>query len=561
MGGGLQKEYGSRLWRGGEPIEVEKEKDRFTLIPLYQDKLEYISRLPGVQQVKPLNKHIYRVKINAARRDYAMNLLRTDPFNGIVHHAYHPVGEAGTVYYLTDKITVKLLPECSTAELEQLLAKYKLKYIKEYEQLRQTYLLQVTTTSGENPLKLTNRLTEEELVVAAEPNLLNRFCPSFVPSDPLFKRQWHLAAADGPQLVAGASVDAPDAWEITRGERKITVAVIDDGFDLSHPDFCGKGKIVNPTDYVDGDKRPYPEAQHDDYHGTPCAGVALAECNGQGTVGVAPGCAFMPVRFSLAVDDDTLIEIFYETGSYAHVISCSWGPPPVYAPLSTALNEALTELSIHGGPDGNGVVIAIAAANFNVPISSPGIPGGFIWLDYGSGKKQKTTGRILNGLAAHPRTLTVAASTSLNKHAAYSNWGPEVDVAAPSNNFHPLDPSQYVAGRGIWTTDNERHGLGFTADSRFTDSFGGTSSATPLAAGVAALVRSANPALAALEVIRILQDTADKIVDVDPDPVLGTNRGRYDAEGRCDWFGFGKVNAAKAVRKAREFVPPKRTGQ
>lgn len=554
MAGEVQKDYSSYLWRGGEAIDVEKEKDRFTLITVYRESLEALDRIPGIQQVKQLNKQTYRVKVNAVRRDYAMNLLRAAPFKGIVHHAYHPVGETGTVFYLTDKITVKLLPECGVDELEQLLAKYKLKFIKEYERLRQTYLLQVTTSSGENPLKVANRLVDEELVVTAEPNLLNRFCTSFVPNDPLFKRQWHLAAQDGPQLVAQASVNAPEAWEITRGDRKIVVAIIDDGFDLSHPDFSGKGKIVNPIDYVDGDTRPYPETKNKEYHGTPCAGVAVAECNGQGTVGVAPDCAFMPVRFSLAVDDDTLIEIFYETGRYAHVISCSWGPPPVYAPLSTALNEALTELARYGGPEENGVVIAVAAANFNAPINSPGVPGGFVWLDYGSGKKQRTTGKILNGLAAHPCTLTVAASTSLNKHAAYSNWGPEVNVAAPSNNFHPLDPSQYVPGRGIWTTDNEQYGLGFTADSRFTDSFGGTSSATPLAAGVAALVRCVNPKLTALEVIQILQDTADKIVDPDPDPVLGTNRGQYNEEGRCDWFGFGKVNAAKAVRKARELL-------
>ena len=145
--------------------------------------------------------------------------------------------------------------------------------------------------------------------------------------------------------------------------------------------------------------------------------------------------------------------------------------------------------------------------------------------------------------------------TSLNRKATYSNWGGEVSVCAPSNNFHPLDPQALVPGRGIWTTDNEQHGLGFTGGSRFTGNFGGTSSATPLVAGVAALVISANLQLSANEVKQILQETADKIEDLEPDTVLGLQKGSYDANGHSEWFGFGKVNAARAVQRAKELNP------
>ncbi len=81
--------------------------------------------------------------------------------------------------------------------------------------------------------------------------------------------------------------------------------------------------------------------------------------------------------------------------------------------------------------------------------------------------------------------------------------------------------------------------------SNFTDNFGGTSSATPVVAGVAALVLSANPDLTAQQVKRILQETADKIIDSDPDPQLGLRKGTYDGNGHCQWFGYGKVNAAR----------------
>ena len=69
---------------------------------------------------------------------------------------------------------------------------------------------------------------------------------------------------------------------------------------------------------MDGDSNPFPEAG--DYQGTPCAGVAIAESNGRGIVGIAHGCAFMPVRFPLTTDDDFLVDIF-EVGEKADVKS------------------------------------------------------------------------------------------------------------------------------------------------------------------------------------------------------------------------------------------------
>jgi subtilisin family serine protease len=546
----LDQDYGGYFWRGGAKIELEKEENRFTVIPDNRIAWERADNLPGVRRIKPVSRGVFKVETTDAERDIIMDVLRNKPFNAIVHHAYRPKGETGTVYYLTDKITVKFQPECPLEQQEALLEKYRLQVLKEYTHLPGTFLLRITASSGENPLKIANRIREEEGVLEAEPNLVNRFHTAYRPADPYFKNQWHLEAEKGLQLLAEASVNAPAAWDISRGKREITVALIDDGFDLEHPDLCGEGKIVAPHDFVDDDTRPFPEAGRNDYHGTPCAGVALAEMNGEGVVGVAPGCSFMPVRFPLEADDDRLIEIFVATAQKAHVISCSWGPPPVYAPLSLALQETLTELALHGGPNGKGVVICFAAANFNAPINSPGISGGLVWLDYGTGKQMKTVGRIQNGFAAHPRVVTVAASTSLNRHAAYSNWGPEVSVAAPSNNFHPLDPDQYMPGRGIWTIDNEKYGYGFTKNSIYTENFGGTSSATPLVAGIAGLILSVHPGLTAAEVKQIMEDTADKIEDLQDDPILKTNRGRYDAAGRCDWFGFGKVNAAKALRQA-----------
>ena len=542
-------DHGSYVWRGGQKIQLEKEDDRFTVIPSSSEQLARLRSAPGVRDVKPVTNQVFKVETTMNERDGAMAALRSEAYSAIVHHAYRPANTEGTVFYLTDKIILRFDPKATPAQIDRLLGKYGLKVVKDYEQPVNTYLVQVTSSSGENPIKVANRLAEENQVLSAEPNMVNRFQTAFIPNDGLFRRQWHLNAKKAPQLVAEASVSAPAAWDVTRGERSIVVAVVDDGFDLNHPDFQGPGKVVFPKDYVDGDANPFPETAAGDYHGTPCAGVAIAESNGRGVVGAAHGCAFMPVRFPLSADDDMLIEIFQEVGGKADVISCSWGPPPVFAPLSTAVSDVFKKLAKTGGPRGKGCVICFAAANFNAPIRDLANPGGFTWLDFGAGALRQTTGPILNGLAAHPNVIAVAASTSQNRHSAYSNWGAEVSICAPSNNFHPLNPQQFVPGRGIWTTDNEAFGQGFTDNSRYTGRFGGTSSATPLTAGVAALVLSANPNLTAADVKDILQSTADKIVDTAPDIVLGTNRGQY-ANGRCDWFGFGKINAAKAVAEA-----------
>lgn len=541
---------GTYFWRNGEKIELEKEPEFFTALARDEKQLKQLREIPGVEEVKNVQNQVFKVRVKADKREPAMAAFRSKDHHGIAHHAYKPKNSESTRYYLTDQIIARFKANIEDKKIESILSQNALKLLKEYPGESKTYLLQVTDQSGKNPIKVANELTNLNEVEYAEPNLINRFQSFYSPSDTYFNRQWHLKAWQAPDLNPVADISASQAWELTRGSREVVVAVIDDGFDLSHPDFTGEGKVVFPKDFIDGDAKPFPESSSDDYHGTPCAGVAIAEENGKGVVGAAPGCAFMPVRFSLSATDDEMWEIFDYAGKNAHVISCSWGPPPVYAPLSSLLSQKFHQISTSGGPDGKGCLIMFAAGNYNAPLKDMDNKS-FKWLDYSYGIRE-TKGPILNGNATHPDVVAVAASTSLAKKAAYSNWGDQIWIAAPSNNFHPLEPESYVPGRGIWTTDNEKNGSGFTSNSIYTGSFGGTSSATPLAAGVAGLIFSANPDLTASEVKTILKETADKITDTEPDPVLGLKKGTYDSSGHSEWFGFGKINAAKAVEKASE---------
>ena len=546
----MKKTY--TLYRGGEPIKIEKEEEFFTAILPDQKAIDTLNNRSGVKAMKRVYRNIYKVKTTRGTQEKMMRYVRADLHaQTIAHHAYNPIGDKTTRYYITDKIIINFKKGTRTAKISSIFEKHGLHFLKKYANSKNAYLVKVTKSAGMNPVKLTNVLRAYKEITSAEPNLVNRFMNFYKPKDGLFKKQWHLyASKDGVQLKANASVDAPNAWKITRGSRKVTVAVIDDGFDLKHPDLKGDGKkIVHPRDFVDDDDLPMPVASRDDYHGTPCAGVAIGEETGKGIVGIAPKCSFLPIRFDLAADDDLLWEIFDFAGKYADVISCSWGPVPVYAPLSKLLKDKFTELTLNGGPRKKGCVICFAAGNYNAPINDPDNET-FDWYHPGYGDVFGTPGPIINGNCAHPDVVAVAASTSLNKKAAYSNWGKEISVAAPSNNWHPIDQQEFVPGRGIWTADNEASGTGFTSNSKYTGSFGGTSSATPLVAGIAALIISANPDLSAKQVKKILEETTDKIEDKEPDIVLGNKKGTYK-RGHSEWFGHGKVNAAKAVTKAK----------
>lgn len=360
------------------------------------------------------------------------------------------------------------------------------------------------------------------------------------------KRHWYLKSFAASQIVRGADINAMDAWRITKGDRRIVIAIIDGGFDLTHPDLNLPGKIVFPTNYISS-KCSSTSKSYFTNHGTMCAGIAVAENKSRGIVGVAPGCSFMPVTVSPGANEKLMRKVFRQTALHADVISCSWSPPPIYAPLSRDLYDTIEEIASKGGPRKKGVVICFSASNYNAPLNDPDNRQ-FFWLDKSTGSIKITHGPILNGYATHPNVIAVSASTSLNKKAAYSNWGKEISVCAPSNNFHPFVEKSRVKGyTRIWTTDNrsEDH----AKNNGYTGRFGGTSCSTALVAGVAGLVLSANDELTAAEVKQLVQNTADKIEKRGADEKLEYQKGIY-LNGHSEWFGYGKINAGKAVRLA-----------
>ena len=431
---GIDEDTGTYFWRGGKKINVSKQNQSFTAYISDEKKLKRLESLSGVLRIKPITRGIFKVDVPSEERDKAMDLLRKN--EGIVtHHTYMPTASPLTHYYLTDSIIVKFHSNTPRKTIESVFSETKVMILKEYLESPKTFLVKVTDESQKNPIKVANLIAKQNEVEFAEPNLVVPRESSYLPRDTYFGHQWHLNSVEGPELDANADVSAIEAWDITKGKRSVVVAVIDDGFDLLHPDFTGRGKVVHPKDYVDGDASPFPCG--DNYHGTPCAGIAIAEENGQGVVGIAPGCSFMPIRFPFDASDDLVATIFSYVGRHADVISCSWSYRPGYYPLSSILSMKFHQLAIEGGPRKKGCIIVFSAGNYDCPINSPDEHKIYKWGS--NGKIIEGKGPILFGEGADPNVITVSASTSLNKKALYSNWGMEIFLCAPSDNHHPIN--------------------------------------------------------------------------------------------------------------------------
>ncbi len=540
------------FWQGGRRIAVLHDDTAVTIHAANEDEANVAASEAGVElrALQPAAPGLIRAEV-VGDRDGAMDRLRAE--ENVVHHVYRQEEAPENEYLITESFFLKFKPGTPADRIRDYLAAENLEVEQTIDEL--TFLVRVTSATGRNPLRVANAAATRDDVEYAEPNLVRQVTRfAFIPPDPLFADQWHLhAPAAAQDLVAGAGIFAAEAWDITRGRREVVVAVADDGFDLTHPDFQGDGKVVarlNANTGANGgitwDENVQPRPGN--YHGTPCLGVAVAEGNGVGTVGVAPGCALVAVRFPLSMSEAHFVTMFRKISTLADVVSCSWGYGPADAPMSSALRDAITTLAESGGRRGKGLVICVAAGNNNCPVQDLANTRTYRFrTNFGL---QSYSGPIDRWIAAHPKVITVSASTSRKTRSAYSSWGKQICVCAPSDNWDDLAQIS-PAGLGITTTDNEGFGTGsdFTAGSRFTSRFGGTSSATPTVAGVCGLLLSANSTLTSAQVRELLQSTADKDLSLVTDTPVN-EPGNFDANGFSLWFGHGKVNAFRALQAA-----------
>ncbi|MCZ6773736.1 MAG: S8 family serine peptidase [Proteobacteria bacterium] len=526
---------GTSVVLGGERFDLSKSTNYFTvkkrrgaqmgILEATKVLPENFPQLSFLATHSTLDVEVYGIK--AQSLDQAMDILRKQGTDvEWCAHVYHMPGDPKGLMIPTDKLYVEIEVEAEPEAVNKLLDDHGLELVSQDEDDSHALLLRLTSDSRENPIKIANALSKSKYVKLAEPDFGTAISlKAFRPADPLFPQQWHLENRGGFLATAGADVSAPDAWETTRGDRSIVVCVMDDGVDTRHVEFSSPKKIVAPRDFGQDDIDPTPvrngRGSFGDNHGTACAGVAVADENGTGVVGIAPWCALMPIRTSGLISSDTIEELFgYARRNEADVISCSWGVNAEFFTLSTRMKRAI-ERAANQGRDGKGCVILFAAGNEDSPVD--GVKNGR---------------RVRSGFAIHPDVIAVAASNSRDVRSHYSNFGPEIWVSAPSSGR---------GGRGILTTDRTGS-VGYEeGDYTINDPFGGTSSATPLVAGICGLILSVNPSLTAADVRDILKVAADKI---------DQQNGNYNSQGHSDLYGWGRVNASSAVREAVRRIPP-----
>lgn len=443
----------------------------------------------------------------------------------------------------------------------------------------------VVRAQGLDSATLAARLSRHPEVAYAVPDQRRRALA--MPNDPLFTAgpadgsgpavgQWYLRAPSGERPSA---VNAQGAWARVTGSPALVVAVLDTGVLANHPDLAaavlpgydmvddldtandGDGRDADasdPGDWItlaeDGNRRgPFYQCGVADssWHGTQVAGIIGATANdGIGMAGTAHGVRILPVRVlgkCGGYDSDIQAGMLWAAGvpvddlppnpTPARVLNLSLGAPGL---CNAAYRSVVDEIT---APPYHAVVVA-AAGN--------------------------STGHMVGTPANCPGVIGVVGLRHSGSKVGFSDLGSAISIAAPGGNCVNIDPGSPCL-YPILTTANRGTRGPEAAGSIWTDSTNitvGTSFATPIVAGVAALVLSARPELAPHEVRATLQRTARPFPtrgsdngpdDPTPVPMCRTPDGRDQLQCYCSTAlcGAGMIDAAAAVLDASLRVPLK----
>ena len=333
--------------------------------------------------------------------------------------------------------------------------------------------------------------------------------------DPLYGCQWHLNNLDGQDI------NVEDVWaEGIKGEG-VNVAVVDSGLDYTHEDLVGNVDTSLNHDYT-GDGDVYYRFAH---HGTHVAGVVAAGDDDIGVRGVAPRATIYGYNLLRDVTDVNIADAMTRNGVVTAVSNNSWGPSdgPGWDTVPS-IWEAAVDTGIRTGFNGKGTFYAWAAGN------------GHLEGDDSN----------LDEFANYYGVTAVCAVSDHDTRSSYSEMGANLWVCGPANDLSDEH-------RGIVTTENS---------DRYFEEFGGTSAATPAVAGVAALMRGANPDLTWRDLKLILAASARKINADIPGWEDGARKYGSGSDGDRYHFnheyGFGVVDAKAAVDLAKGWnsLPP-----
>ncbi len=467
------------------------------------------------------------------------------------------------------RIYVIFKADIAEAKRAAWLEKYHLEIVQ--QETDQAYILQLSSASPVNPIKIVEEMQKSDDFKIAEPDFnipiqKHAFAAQEM-DDKLIKNQWYLqnhgdvekhpyfkrfSAPDKPLLVAGADAKVIAAWDFLTekygaassdnlGSSAVRIAVLDDAFELDHPSLTGEenhqiitnldgsttanNKIIAVYNSKFNNDSVLPKYSEDD-HGTACVGVAAgAFTPASKIVGACPNASLILIKTEGQINNEYFKNAFkFAIENGADVISCSWGIGRYNFILSTYQQQVLHAAAVKGR-NGKGTTICFSAGNEAAYFTHPFEP------------------KKIMGFPTHPDVLAVGASNSRDQRSDYSCYGEQLFIVAPSDG---KDIDEQQSGANVITSASNLDFNGKELDgSKYTYFFGGTSSACPLVAGICALMYSVNPNLTAHQVKQILADTANKI-----DNKATGGKYEYASDGHSMFMGYGRVNALEAVKKA-----------
>ncbi len=408
----------------------------------------------------------------------------------------------GNLYYLANTVVIQLKSSSSngmmkaqsiTAKLNQAFGKFN------FQNARTIFgntpaevkygldrIMIVNYKSGSDPLYVASKIKKLGDIQWAEPKYVR--LEAFIPNDSNYIYQYYLGI-----------INAQQAWDLSKGDTSVIIGIVDTGVDWPHPDLYAniwhnphwQTDTKFPGDSIgwdfggngDGNGNPTPDnnpIEDKPAHGTWLAGIASAVTNNKiGIAGIGYKCKIMAVKAAEADQlDPTSGEpyivygfegIKYAADNGAKIINCSWGGGGYSQMEQDVINYALSK---------GALVVAAAGNDGSLEDFYP---------------------------ASYSGVLSVAATDANDMKSYYSNYGQNVDVAAPGDNIYStFQPNTYSSASG-------------------------TSLATPIVSGIAALVCSKFPSYSPLQVAEQIRVNTDDIYSKNSAYQYFLGKGRVDA--------------------------------
>lgn len=470
------------------------------------------SHIPGSQKSRNIYWAVFESRLET------VNLSRPE----VVYYAPFFEGENGKEMGLSHIFYVKLNQKQEKEELERLAAEHNVKILHNNKYRQLWYTLACDRNSTGDALEMANLFYESGIFSASEPGLVPT-AASHTVNDPYFNDQWSLKNTGQYGGVSEEDIQVVDSWKITKSHSAITVAIVDDGVELNHPDLPN----MHPFSY--DTKNGSSPSQIYDPHGTAIAGIVGANTgNSEGVAGIAPQGKLMSISIDFYTQGNIIEEaadgIDQAWQSGADVINNSWG----YFPPSQQIDDAI-ENAVTLGRGGLGSVVVFSTGNLNSSV-----------LSYPSSNSH------VIAVGATSMCGERASPTSCDTENWGSHYGSGLDVMAPGVLIPTTDLQNTSGYNSGWPLHLMRGGTLITDDyynKDYTIWLNGTSAAAPHVSGIASLILSINDDLTVQEVRYAIESTAEKVGGY----TYTMNSGEQSGLTWNSEMGYGRVNAYKAL--------------